>query len=482
MSCFRSQFTIHSPKVRIRPWPCIALLGLLVMLASCAVGPNYKRPETGIPQVYQEETKLSTNSLADLPWWAVFQDASLQELVRMALTNNYDLRIAVARVEQAQAIADETRAEFFPQIGYQGTAGRGQNAANGVPSVTGKTATYSAVAANASWEIDLWGRIRRMNESARAQYLATEEAQRNVRISLISQTAQAYFQLLALDAQLSIAKEATNAFGESLKIFSERLEHGVSSRLETSAAEAARADAAAQIPALERQIALQEDQINVLLGRYVGSVSRDDDSLEKPLAPEVPAGLPSALLERRPDIREAEQQLRSANAQVGVAVANYFPNLSLTGLFGRVSPELDAFTGGGATAWSAAANLAGPIFQGGRLNAQLRQARAVREQYWLQYQAAVLNGFREVSDALISRQRLIEERAAREITVGAYREAVEVVLERYRIGQSSYYEVLQEQQQLFPAENALVQTGLDELLNTVQLYRSLGGGWDIKDK
>ena len=321
-----------------------------------------------------------------------------------------------------------------------------------------------------------------MNESARAQYLATEEAQHNVRISIISQTAQAYFQLLALDAQLSIAKEATNAFGESLKIFSEVTRHGVSSRLETSAAEAARATAAAQIPDLQRRIGLQEDQINVLLGRYIGPVPRNDASLEKPSIPEVPVGLPSALLERRPDIREAEQELRSANAQVGVAVANYFPNLSLTGLFGRVSPELTAFTGGGATAWSAAANLAGPIFQGGRLNAQLRQARALREQYWLQYEAAVLNGFREVSDALISRQRLAEERVEQDTAVGAYHEAVEVVLERYRIGQSSYYDMLQEQQQLYPAEDALVQTGLDELLNTVLNDQALGSGWDVKDK
>jgi multidrug efflux system outer membrane protein len=482
MSEFRQIFQVGNSKFFTRAWLCFAALGLLAMMTNCAVGPNYKRPKTGIPEVYRGETGLSTNSLAELPWWQVFKDDSLQELVRTALTNNYDLRIAVARVEQARAIADETRAEFFPQIGYEGAVGRGKNAVNGVPSGTGKTASFSSVAANASWEIDLWGRIRRLNESARAQYFATEEARRNVRISIISQTAQAYFQLLALDAQLSIAKEATNAFEGSLKIFSERLEHGVSSRLETSAAEAARATAAAQIPDLQRRIALQEDQLNVLLGRYIGPVSRNDAALEKPSVPDVPVGLPSALLERRPDIREAEQQLRSANAQVGVAVADYFPNLSLTGLFGKVSPELTAFTGGGATAWSVAANLAGPIFQGGRLNAQLRQARALREQYWLQYQAAVLNGFREVSDALISRQRLAEERVEQETAVGAYREAVEVVLERYRIGQSSYYEVLQEQQQLFPAEDALVQTGLDELLNTVLLYQALGGGWEVKDK
>lgn len=480
MKRLSAQSEVQSPQPIAVAFVCLGL-AILIVIAGCATGPNYKRPKTGIPEVFRGETELTTNSLADLPWWAVFKDDALQDLIRTALTNNYDLRIAVTRVEQAQAIADETRAGFFPQLNYGGTVGAGRNtAANGVPTINNKTASFSAVTANASWQIDLWGRIRRLNESARAQYLATREAQRNVRISLISQTAQAYFQLLALDAQLQIAKEATNAFGESLRIFSERLQHGVSSRLETSAAEAAQASAAAQIPDLQRRIALQEDEINVLLGKYAGPVLRNNSALENFSIPEVPTGLPSTLLERRPDIREAEQQLRSANAQVGVAMANYFPQLSLTGLFGQVSPELSAFTGGGATAWSAAANLAGPIFQGGRLNAQYREARAARAQYWLQYQATVLNGFREVSDALISRREFADARLAQETAVGAYREAVQVVNERYRVGQSSYYEVLQEQQQLFPAENTLVQIDLDQLLNTVQLYQALGGGWQMK--
>ncbi len=456
-------------------WPFI--FAAIFIIAGCAVGPNYKRPKTNMPEVFRGQTVLSTNSLADLPWWQVFKDDNLQELVRTALTNNYDLRIAVTRVEQARAIADEARADFFPQANYEGTLGRAKNAVNSVPVGTGKTASFSSVYANASWEIDLWGRIRRLNESARAQFFASVEAQRDVHISIISQTAQAYFQLLALDAQLEIQVEATNAFAGTLKIFNERLQHGVSSRLETSAAEGALASAAAEIPDLQRRIALQENELDVLLGKYVGEIKRDVSGLGKNPVPEVPAGLPSALLERRPDIREAEQQLRSANAQVGVAVANYFPDLSLTGLFGRISPELTAFTGGGATAWSAAADLAGPIFQGGRLNAQYRQAKAVRDQYWLQYEYAVLTGFREVSDALISRERFAAERVEQERAVGAYREAVQIVLERFREGQASYYEVLQEQQQLFPAETTLVQIGLSQMLNTVQLYQDLGGGW-----
>ncbi len=455
-----------------------AALLVLLFFVGCAVGPNYKRPKTYEPPNFTGETNSVTNSLGDLPWWNVYEDNSLRQLIRTALTNNYDLRIAVTRVDQARAIADESRADFFPQIGYQGLAERGRNSATGAPVVNNKTSSTFAAVGNASWEIDLWGKIRRLNESARAQFLATTEAQHDVRISIISQTAQAYFQLLALDAELQISRDATNAFTETLRIFDERLQHGVSSRLETSAAQAALASAAAQIPDLERQIALQQDEINVLLGRYLGSIARDDSSLGKISIPDVPAGLPSSLLERRPDVREAEQQLRSANAQVGVAVANYFPQLSLTGLFGQVSPELSAFTSGGANAWNAAANLAGPVFQGGRLNAQYRQAKAEKEQYWLQYEYSVLTGFREVSDALITRRYLFDARAEQERAVAAYKEAVEVSLERYRLGQSSYYEVLQEEQQLYPAENTLVQIGLNQLLASVNLYRALGGGWE----
>lgn len=458
----------------------LALTTIVLLFAGCAVGPNYKRPRTNLPQNFRGEMEAVTNSLADLPWWNVFQDDALQGLIHAALTNNYDLRIAVTRVEQAQAIAEETRAQFFPLVGYRASAERGKNSANGFPTGSGKTAGIYALTATASWEVDLWGRIRRLNESSRAQYFASREAQRDVRISIISQVAQAYFQLLALDADLRIEREATNAFGESLRIFSERLQHGVASRLETSAAEAAEATAAAQIPDLKRQIALQEDLINVLIGKYTGPISRNDSSLETLTVPEVPAGLPSALLERRPDIREAEQQLRSANAQVGVAVANFFPRLSLTGLLGQVSPELSALTAGSANAWNMAANLTGPLFEGGAFAAQLHQAKAARQQYLLQYEQAVLNGFREVSDALLARQYLAESRVEQTRAVDAYREAVQVVLQRYREGQSSYYEVLQEQQQLYPAENALVAIGLNQFLQTVQLYRALGGGWEGK--
>ena len=272
-------------------------------------------------------------------------------------------------------------------------------------------------------------------------------------------------------------RDTTNSFGQSLKLFSERLRGGVSSKLETAAAEAAQASAAATVPELEWQIVVEENQIRILLGMNPGPIIRRKKLLEELLPPEVPPGLPSALLERRPDIRQAEQLIRSANAQIGVAKADFYPRFSLTALFGQVSPELSTFTSSAANAWSLAANLAGPIFEGGLLKGQYRQARAAREEAALQYQSVVLNAFQEVSNALTAREQLARERIEQARSVKAYEEAVQVANERYTAGHANYYELLQEQQLLFPAENALTQTELNQLLATVQLYRALGGGW-----
>jgi multidrug efflux system outer membrane protein len=450
-----------------------------LLLAGCALGPNYKRPATNTPANYRSAAELTTNSLANLPWWQMFRDDTLQDLIRTSLTNSYNLRIAITRVEQARALLAQNRAQFFPQFNYQGGIGRGKNSPSGLTPVFngGRTTDFFTAAGTASWEIDLWGRIRRLNESARAQYLATQEARRDVMTSVISEVAQSYFQLLALDRELEIAHFTTNSFGQSLKIFSQRLQGGIVSRLETSSAEALLASTAATVPELERQIVLQENFINALIGRNPGPIPRKHNLLQESLPPEVPAGLPSALLEQRPDIRQAEQSLRSANAQIGVAEANFFPQLNLTGLLGQTSPELSAFTSGAATAWSAAANLTGPIFQGGALVAQYRFTKAQREQFVLQYQATILNALQEVSNALISRQKFAEARVQHVRAVRAYEEAVQVATQRYVAGRASYYEVLQAQQQLFPAENSLVQTQLNQLLTLVQLYRALGGGW-----
>ncbi|MDB6064028.1 MAG: efflux system, outer rane lipoprotein NodT family [Pedosphaera sp.] len=452
----------------------------MILFASCAVGPDYRRPNANPPGTYRGSTNVLTNSFGDLPWWEVFHDETLQGLIRTVLTNGYDLRLAVSRVEQARAILMQNRAAFFPQISYVGLLGRGKNAIGGTLFPNGgNTVTDVETAGNVSWEIDVWGRIRRLNESARAQYLATVEARHDVMTSVISEVAQAYFQLLALDRELEIARYTTNSFGESLRIFSQRLQGGVASKLETSSAEAALASAAATVPDLERLIAIQENFISVLIGRDPGPIPREHTLLQELLPPEIPAGLPSALLERRPDIREAEQLYRSANAQIGVAVANFFPQISLTGAYGKVSPTLSAFTAGAATAWSAAASVTGPIFQGGRLVGQYRQAVALREQYWLSYEQTVLTALQEVSNALIANSAYAEERLQQARSVAAYEVAVQVATQRYLVGQSSYYEVLQEQQLLFPAENTLVQIQLNQLQTIVQLYRALGGGWRV---
>jgi multidrug efflux system outer membrane protein len=452
----------------------------LLLLAGCAVGPDYKRPESNPPQNFRGDTTGLTNSLGDMPWWELFRDQTLQALIQTALTNNYDLRVAAARLEESRALLAQSRSQFYPQVTYQGASGAGRNELNGVPyDVGGRAAKGSDLAGSVSWEIDFWGRIRRLNESARADFFATGEARTNVMISLIASVAQSYFQLLALDEELAIAQAATNSFGQSLKIFADRLRGGVSSKLETSAAEAALASAAATIPELRRQIALQENQIRVALGFYPGSVVRHPGALQTESLPDVPSGLPSALLERRPDIRQAVQLMRSANARIGVAQANFYPRITLTGLFGEVSPELTAFSGGTAAAWSAGGNLAGPIFEGGLLKGQLRQARAAWDESRFQYQSTVLNAFQEVSDALVSRQELTMERLEQERAVAAYKEAVQVANQRYLGGQANYYELLQEQQLLFPAQNALTQTLLNQLLATVQLYKALGGGWNV---
>jgi len=458
----------------MRPFLCAILL---LTLAGCAVGPKYRRPDVNAPPAFRG-AGAATNSLGDLPWWQLFNDPMLQGLVHEALTNNYDLRIAVSRLEQARAIWLENRSLFLPQANYNGGAGIAKNVVGGQPSHTGGNAVAGFLGdATVSWEIDLFGRIRRLNESARAQYFATDEARHDVTAALISDLAQAYFQLLALDQELRIAEDSTNSFGQSMKIFNERYHGGVASKLEVASAAALQASAATTLLDLQRQILVQEDLICVLVGVNPEAVPRGAVLLAEAVPPDVPPGLPSALLERRPDIREAEQNLRSANALIGVAKADFFPRLVLTGLLGASSSDLATITAGANRSWEIAAGLAGPIFEGGLLKAQYQAARAAWQEARLQYQQTILTAFREVSDALAARRQLAAERAQQTAAVTAYQEAVKVANERYKLGQASYYEVLQEEQLLFPAENELTQIQLNQLQSVIQLYRALGGGW-----
>jgi multidrug efflux system outer membrane protein len=455
----------------------------LLALSACALGPNYKRPPVAAPAVFRgQEGVAEQASIADLPWWQVFRDPALADLIKTSLTNNYDLREAVQRIEQARAVGVQVRSAFFPQVGYEADASRGKNAIAGRPTTTlGKTVDAFAGLLNASWEIDLWGRIRRADEAARAQILASEEAKRGVMLSLVSDVAQAYFELLELDLQLEIARRTTESFRDSLDIFRRRLEGGVASRLETARAAASLAQTAATVPNLERLIVLKENQINLLLGREPASIARGLPLTAQSSPPEIPAGLPSDLLERRPDVRQAEQNLVAANARIGVAVADFFPRLDLTSLLGFASPALSSITSGRNRVWSAAASLAGPIFQGGRLVGQYRQFQAEWEETRLRYEQTALNAFHEVSNALVSRQKLIDVRTEQANAVESLRESVSVSTQRYIAGLSSYFEVLEAQQQLFPAENSLAQTQLEQLVAIVDLYRALGGGWQLAD-
>ena len=464
----------------------LLLLPLVLVLPACLLGPNYNRPKVNAPPAFRgAQGAAQQASFADFPWWEVFKDPTLQGLIKTSLASNYDLLIAVTRIEQARQIAREARAQFFPFFNYQADIGVTQNPLGAVTGGTGGVTSEShglvLIAISAAWEIDIWGKIRRMNEAAKAQYLATEEGKRAVMLSLVSEVAQAYFQLLGLDLQLEIARENTGNFADTLRLFTERLEGGVASKLQTSRAAGAEYTAAATIPELERQIALTENQINVLLGQNPAPVPHTAKLLEETLPPEIPAGLPSALLERRPDVLAAEQQVRAANAEIGVAQANFFPQIGLTAFLGRGSSPLSAFTNPNSTIWNALATAAGPIYQGGLLKAQKRQAIATWEQTALEYQQTALNAFQDVSNALISREKYEATRVEQARAVQAYEESVKVAFQRYNAGKASYYEVLEAQQLLFPAQSNLAQTELNQRLVIVQLYKALGGGWNLQD-
>jgi outer membrane protein, multidrug efflux system len=464
----------------------LALLSLVAVvtlaLAGCAIGPNYKRPTVEVAGDFRFAANQSTNSFADLPWWEVFKDPTLLDLIGTAVTNNYDLRQAVARVEQARNLAVAARAPLFPQIGYGGGVGRGRNALFNTPAyLNGATESSAQATLNAFWEIDLWGRIRRLSEAARAEYLATDEARRGITLALVSEVATAYFQLLQFDEELAIQRAATNAYTGSLKLFEDRFKDGLASKLETDRGAAALANAASFIPRLELSVAITENQLNLLLGRNPGPVARNSLTNQPLLTPEIPAGLPSELLRRRPDVLASEQLLIAANANIGASLANFFPKIGLTTFIGKVSPELSAFTAGSANMWNVGATLAGPLFEGGQLRAQYRGSKAKFDEAKAAYEQNILTALQEVSDALIARQKLGEARVYNEQAATALASSVDLATQRYVGGLSSYYEVLQAQQELYPTQRAQVQAQMGELIAVIQLYKALGGGWQGRD-
>lgn len=442
-------------------------------LAGCkTVGPNYQRPPVAIPdQFYGANGTPSAASLADAPWFDVFGDPALRALIDEALRNGYDARIAAARVEEARARFGIVNADRYPTVGYELNPTRQR--------VGGVGTTILIAGAGISWEADLWGRIRRLNEAGRASYLASEEGRRAALLALTSEVATAYFDLRELDAELDIARRSTKAFQETYDLFDRQLQGGTASGLETSRAEALLANESANIPLLEQQIVAQENRINLLLGRVPGPIARGASLSELPAPAAVPAGLPSALLLRRPDLRAAEQQLIAANANIGVAEAAFYPTLTLTGLLGGQSNDLANIVGHG-IAWSIGADLLGPIFNAGRLRNQQRVAVAQFEQARLQYEQDVTNALGEVSTSIVAMDRLAAAEHDRERALRANQEAVRLVNLRYASGLSAYFEVLDAMEQLDTAENNVARTRRDRLAELVQFYRALGGGWQAE--
>jgi multidrug efflux system outer membrane protein len=453
----------------------VIVLAAAAVLGGCSVGPNYQRPALPAPEnFYGSSRPASEASFADARWWDVFSDPVLRSLIEEALRNGYDVRLAAARVDEARARYGIAGSLYYPGVGYSAGLSRTHTSAYSTPGdVTGNQVTANALL---SWEIDVWGRIRRMNEAARAQYLATEEGRRAVELSLVSDVASAYFDLRELDAELEISRRTRATFQDTYDLFNRRLEGGAASALETARAAVLLANASADIPALEERIVARENQITLLLGRPPGPIPRGGALAEQALPPAVPPGLPSALLLRRPDVRVAEQNLVAANASVGVARAAFYPTLSITGLFGGLSSGLQDLFAAGRT-WSIGVGLLGPLFAGGSLRAQERIARAQFDEARVAYEQAVTRALGEASSDLVAIEKLAAEETERERAVNAARDSVRLATRRYESGLSAYFEVLDALQQLLPAETALVRTRRDRLTSFVSFYRALGGGW-----
>jgi outer membrane protein, multidrug efflux system len=454
----------------------------IFLLSSCAVGPNYKRPNVATPPAFRGGPDAAQQtSFADLPWWEIFHDDTLTGLIKESLSKNYDLAVAVTRVEQANELAAQARSQYFPTLGYSTLLSRGHNQFIYSPlsPPTGAQGFLLGIA-RATWEADLWGRIRRTNESARAQLLASEEARRGVMLTVVSSVSQAYFELIGLRIQLDIAKKSSESFTTTLTLVTQRVQEGVGNELQASRAAAELANASASVPEIERQIALKENQISVLLGRNPGPIETKTNSLGD-IPPEVPAGLPSTLLERRPDVLAAEQAMRSANAQIGVAQAAFFPSISLSTFFGKLSSPLENITSSNTNAWSLGMSLAGPIFTGGALTAQKRQAVAAWEQTRAQYLQTALGAFRDVSDALITREKLDAIHAEQAKALQSNESALRVVSSRFTNGTVSNLDVLEANQRLYSSQLAFNQTEVNRRLIIIQLYKALGGGWNMTD-
>ncbi len=468
----------------------IALALGLASLTACTVGPNYKRPAVGAPPAYRGSTAdmaTSANatsqtakaedakSLGDDNWSQVFQDPELQKLIRVALKNNYDVRIAAARVLQAQAQLGITRADQLPTLGAGGNITSQQSPKLGP--IPAYEFTQGQLTGTAAYNLDIWGKYRRATEASRATLLANEWAQKQVKATLVANLATAYFQLRELDLELEISKRTYNSRNDSLKLTRTLQEHGINSLLDVRQSEQLVYTAGTEIPDFERQITQQENAISILLGNNPGDVPRGMKLTEQPHAPEVPVGLPSSLLERRADIRQAEQNLIAANAEIGVARAAYFPQISLTGTAGYESPALTSLFTGPAGIWNLAGSFTQPIFEGGRLKSNVRLAEAQHEQMLLSYQQTIQGAFRDVSNGLVAYRKNREFRIQQERLLASAQDASHLSQVRFKAGTTDYLEVLTNETNSFTAELGLAQAQTNELIALVQLYQALGGGW-----
>jgi outer membrane protein, multidrug efflux system len=465
------------------------LITSLVLALGCTVGPDYQRPQVKMTDTFRDQVKpQDARSFADLPWWEVFQDDVLKGLIVEALQNNYDMRIAAARVEQARAQAGISAAQAYPAIG----AGLGANYSRG-NFLPGQTyVTYGSltpqqrsaqfnVSVSFSWEIDFWGKFRRGTEAAVAQFLASEDGRRGVIVSLIADVAASYVILRQLDAQLEIANATTKNYEKTLELYTARLEGGTGSKLEVATGQAQVNDAHATALDLQRQITDQENQISYLLGRPPGPIPRGKTLTEFAFPPEIPPGLPSTLLERRPDVHQAEEQLIAANALIGVAKANFFPSISLTGILGLATPDLTKIFNGPSFVWSGggAASWLAPLLQGAQLKGQYDAAWASWAQAEATYEQSVLNAFQEVASSLNDTAALKPVLVQRESQVSSLGQAVDLAIDRYEGGVSSYLEVTTNQNSLFPAQLNLAAVRAQRYLALINLYRALGGGWQV---
>ena len=452
---------------------------IAVTVTGCTLGPNYERPKMPTPDAYRfAEGAPQAEATADLKWWQVFEDTTLQNLIKEAIANNLDLKIAAARVEEARARAGIAKSFLYPQVDgvaswdVRGASGSETSSVNPEGSKTHNSGTFGF---QLSWELDLFGRIRRETEAAYAIVLATEQGRRGVMVTLVGDVASSYFLLRELDTQLAIARATLKLNDETVTYFRNRLEGGVSNRLELDNAIANRSQTATSIPDLERQIAIVENAISLLIGRAPTAIQRASGELDLP--PAIPAGLPAALLERRPDVLQAEQQLVAANANIGAAKALFFPTISLTGFLGGVSGDLTKFLGGDGAVWSVGAGLLQPVFQAGRIRRNLEVMQARYNEALAAYRKAALNGYREVANALVTIQKLAEMRNELQTGVTALQDAADLSRARYDAGLASYIEIILSDQSLFRQQLVLAQTRGSELRARAELYRALGGGW-----